>query len=279
MSLRRERTRRRVKTKNKSLKLKTFRSFSEVQKALNSFSITCLDITNQYLENIKKQDSLNAFIEIYEEEALNSAKLIDKKIKQKKAGRLAGMVIAVKDNICYSGHKVSAASKILDGFESLYTATALQNLIDNDAIIIGRLNCDEFAMGSSNENSIYGPVKNPHNHLKVAGGSSGGSAAAVSAGLCLAALGSDTGGSVRQPASFCGVVGLKPTYSRVSRHGLIAYASSFDQIGPITNNVEDAALILEIISGKDNFDSTVSQKRIEEYSKLSQLKKEKNCLF
>ena len=167
MSLRRERTRRRVKTKNKSLKLKTFRSFSEVQKALNSFSITCLDITNQYLENIKKQDSLNAFIEIYEEEALNSAKLIDKKIKQKKAGRLAGMVIAVKDNICYSGHKVSAASKILDGFESLYTATALQNLIDHDAIVIGRLNCDEFAMGSSNENSIYGPVKNPNNYIKV----------------------------------------------------------------------------------------------------------------
>ena len=279
MSLRRERTRRRVKTKNKSLKLKTFRSFSEVQKALNSFSITCLDITNQYLENIKKQDSLNAFIEIYEEEALNSAKLIDKKIKQKKAGRLAGMVIAVKDNICYSGHKVSAASKILDGFESLYTATALQNLIDHDAIIIGRLNCDEFAMGSSNENSIYGPVKNPHNHLKVAGGSSGGSAAAVSAGLCLAALGSDTGGSVRQPASFCGVVGLKPTYSRVSRHGLIAYASSFDQIGPITNNVEDAALILEIISGKDNFDSTVSQKRIEEYSKLNPIKKKKKIAY
>ena len=188
------------------------------------------------------------------------------------------MVIAVKDNICYSGHKVSAASKILDGFESLYTATALQNLIDHDAIIIGRLNCDEFAMGSSNENSIYGPVKNPHNHLKVAGGSSGGSAAAVSAGLCLAALGSDTGGSVRQPASFCGVVGLKPTYSRVSRHGLIAYASSFDQIGPITNNVEDAALILEIISGKDNFDSTVSQKRIEQYSKLNPTKKRKKLL-
>ena len=188
-----------------------------------------------------------------------------KRLKKERRG-LAGMVLGIKDNICYKDHKLSAASKILDNFESLFTATSVQRLINEGAIIIGRLNCDEFAMGSANENSIYGPVKNPANNLKVAGGSSGGSAAAVAAGLCMAALGSDTGGSIRQPAAFCGVVGIKPTYSRVSRHGLIAYASSFDQIGPITNTVEDAALILEIIAGKDEFDSTVSTKDKELYS-------------
>jgi aspartyl-tRNA(Asn)/glutamyl-tRNA(Gln) amidotransferase subunit A len=176
------------------------------------------------------------------------------------------MVVGIKDNLCYKNHKVSASSKILDGFESLFTATSVQRLIDEDAIIIGRLNCDEFAMGSANENTIYGTVKNPLHNLKVAGGSSGGSAAAVAAGLCLAALGSDTGGSIRQPAAFCGIVGLKPTYARVSRYGLIAYASSFDQIGPLTNNVSDAALILEVIAGKDDFDSTVSKKYVDNYS-------------
>ena len=177
------------------------------------------------------------------------------------------MVIGIKDNICFKNHKVSAASKILGGFESMFTATALQNLIDQDAIIIGRLNCDEFAMGSANENTKYGPVKNPLDTSRVAGGSSGGSAAAVAAGLCLAALGSDTGGSVRQPAAFCGVIGFKPTYSRVSRHGLIAYGSSFDQIGPIVNSAYDAALIMEVMSGRDNFDNTASTLPVEKYTK------------
>jgi aspartyl-tRNA(Asn)/glutamyl-tRNA(Gln) amidotransferase subunit A len=189
------------------------------------------------------------------------------------------MVVGIKDNLCYKDHKVSAASKILNGFESLFTATSVQRILDEDAIIIGRLNCDEFAMGSANQNTIYGTVKNPLDNSKVAGGSSGGSAAAVAAGLCLAALGSDTGGSIRQPASFCGVVGIKPTYSRVSRHGLIAYASSFDQIGPLTNNVEDAAIILEVISGKDDFDSTVSSKKVEAYSKASFDKKSKKIAY
>ena len=179
------------------------------------------------------------------------------------------MVIAIKDNICYKGHKISASSKILEDFESIYSATVIEKLLKEDAIIIGRLNCDEFAMGSANENSIYGPVLNPHNKRKVAGGSSGGSAAAVAAGLCLVALGSDTGGSIRQPASFCGVVGLKPTYSRVSRHGLIAYASSFDQIGPLTNNIDDAGLVLEVISGKDDFDATVSNSPIGKYNEYN----------
>ena len=184
------------------------------------------------------------------------------------AGKLAGMVVALKDNICFKGHRVTAASKILEGFESLYSATVVERLLKEDAIIIGRVNCDEFAMGSGNETSFYGPVKNPHNPEKVSGGSSGGSAAAVAADLCQAALGSDTGGSIRQPAAFCGVVGLKPTYSRVSRYGLIAYASSFDQIGPITKSVGDAALITEIISGKDPNDSTSSSAKIEPYNNL-----------
>tara|TARA_B100001250_G_scaffold66268_1_gene52713 strand:+ start:9071 stop:10489 length:1419 start_codon:yes stop_codon:yes gene_type:complete len=246
--------------------LKIFRSFFEVQGALKSKNTTCVEITSNYLQNISEKSEINAFIEVYSEEALAQAKIIDQKIRKGTSGRLAGMVLGIKDNICYKNHKVSAASKILNNFESLFTATSVQRLLDEDAIIIGRLNCDEFAMGSANENTIYGPVKNPLDQRKVAGGSSGGSAAAVAAGLCMAALGSDTGGSIRQPAAFCGVVGIKPTYSRVSRHGLIAYASSFDQIGPITNTVEDAALILGLISGKDDFDSTASNKEVEDYN-------------
>ncbi len=242
------------------------RSFLELQKSLKKGDFTCVHITQAYINKISENKHLNAFVEVYAEEALEAAKTIDQKIKDGNAGRLAGMVLGIKDNLCYKNHKVSAASKILRDFESLYTATSVQRVLDEDAIIIGRLNCDEFAMGSANENTIYGVVKNPLDNSKVAGGSSGGSAAAVSAGLCLAALGSDTGGSIRQPAAFCGIVGVKPTYSRVSRHGLIAYASSFDQVGPLTNNTEDAALILEVISGKDNFDSTVSKKPVEKYS-------------
>ena len=165
----------------------------------------------------------------------------------------------MKDNICFEGHEVTASSKILKGFKSMFSATAVENIINEDGIIIGRLNCDEFAMGSSNENSIYGPVKNPHN-LNKSQGFFGGSAAAVAEDLCNAALGSDTGGSVRQPASFCGVVGFKPTYGRVSRNGLIAYGSSFDQIGIFSKNIDDTNLISHVISGADKFDSTVSRK-------------------
>ena len=259
--------------------MSTFRSFIEVQEALAKNKTTCLEITNTFLAKIEEYKHLNAFVEIFNNEALNRAKEIDKKIKTGTAGRLAGMVLGIKDNICYKGHSVSASSRILNGFESLFSATVIKKLIAEDAIIIGRLNCDEFAMGSSNENTIYGPVKNPMDIKKVPGGSSGGSAAAVSAGLCLAALGSDTGGSVRQPAAFCGVVGLKPTYSRVSRSGLIAYASSFDQIGPITNNVEDAALLLEVISGQDNYDNTVSKRSIEKYSTFNLKNKPKNIAY
>lgn len=225
-------------------------------------------MVSYYLDRIENHKDLNIYLEVFSEEAQTQAQKVDLKLQQGTAGRLAGMVIALKDNICYKGHRVSASSKILEGFESLYSATVVERLLAEDAIIIGRLNCDEFAMGSSNENSAFGPVKNPHNSSKVAGGSSGGSAAAVAADLCQVALGSDTGGSIRQPAAFCGVVGLKPTYARVSRFGLIAYASSFDQIGPLTKSIEDAAIVTEIIAGKDENDSTSSSVSVSNFSNL-----------
>ena len=247
--------------------MKFYRSLSSIKKAIKANEISCLSLTKSYLNNIERLKDLNAFIEVFTEEVIIRAKKIDIKIKTGKAGKLAGMVIGIKDNICYKNHKVSAASKILNGFVSLYNSTVVERLLDEDAIIIGRLNCDEFAMGSTNQNSFYGHVKNPINVSMVPGGSSGGASAAVAANLCLATLGSDTGGSIRQPASFCGTIGLKPTYSRVSRFGLIAFASSFDQIGPITNTIEDAAIILEVISGKDNYDSTTSIEKVYQYSK------------
>ena len=242
-----------------------YQTFAEVKSALSSGK-TVLDVVEHYLNEIQKQPELNAFLEVFETSAREKAILVDQRRKEGKAGRLAGMVIGLKDNFCYKGHKVSASSKILEGFESLYTGTAVQRLLDEDAVIIGRLNCDEFAMGSSNENSAYGPVKNPLNHSLVPGGSSGGSATAVAANFCTAALGSDTGGSIRQPASFTGTFGLKPSYGRISRFGLIAYASSFDQIGPFTNDLADSALLLEVMAGKDQYDNTVSSKPVEVYS-------------
>lgn len=247
------------------------RTFTEVKNALASGD-TVVGILEGYLAQIESTKHLNAFLEVFEESARKKAKEVDQKIKDGTAGRLAGMVIGLKDNLCYEGHKVSAASKILEGFESLYTATAVQRLLDEDAILVGRLNCDEFAMGSSNENSAFGPVLNPLGENRVPGGSSGGSAAAVAAGCCTAALGSDTGGSIRQPASFTGTVGFKPTYGRISRYGLIAYASSFDQIGPFTNDVADAALLTEIMAGSDDFDSTASTQPVDHYSSFSEEK-------
>lgn len=245
-----------------------YKSFSEVKNALSA-GRTVVDIVKHYLAEIETQKDLNAFLEVFESDALQQAALIDSKLKAGNAGKLAGMVIGLKDNICYEGHRVSAASKILENFESIYSATVVERLLAEDAVIIGRLNCDEFAMGSSNENSAYGPVKNNLKFSHVPGGSSGGSAVAVSAGLCTAALGSDTGGSIRQPASFTGTVGFKPTYGRISRYGLIAYASSFDQIGPLTNTVADTALLYEIMAGKDLKDSTSSSKIVEVSTEFS----------
>ena len=178
-----------------------YNSFADIRTALATGD-TVENITRYYLSEIEAKAHLNIFLEVFTEDALATSKLIDEKIKKGTAGRLAGMVIGLKDNLAYKGHKVSAASKILEGFESLYTASAVQRLLDEDAIIIGRLNCDEFAMGSSNENSAFGPVLNPLNEKMVPGGSSGGSAAAIAANLCTVSLGSDTGGSIRQPASF-----------------------------------------------------------------------------
>ncbi len=238
-----------------------YKTIADIRQALAAGE-TVSSIVESSISNIKGKSSLNAFVEIFEDSARSSAVKVDEKIKKGSAGKLAGVILGIKDNICYKGHKVSASSKILNNFESLYTATVLQRLIDEDAIVIGRLNCDEFAMGSSNENSFYGNVNNNFDESYVPGGSSGGSAVAVSAGLCTVALGSDTGGSVRQPASWTNTYGLKPTYGCFSRYGLIAYASSFDQIGVFTNSIEDSELIFDLSKGEDPMDSTsISKER------------------
>ena len=242
-------------------------SFSEINQLLIQGQLDLVDICEYYIKKIEHSGT-NSFIEIFKESALKKASEVNDKIKDKSQGALAGMIIGVKDNICYKDHEVTASSKMLKGFNSVFNATAVRRLLEEDAIIIGRLNCDEFAMGSSNENSFYGPVKHHLDETRVPGGSSGGSAVAVAEGLCMASLGSDTGGSIRQPASFCGVIGMKPSYGRVSRNGLLAYASSFDQIGVFTKHIEDACLLTHVMSGKDEFDSTLAsvethQKKIE----------------
>lgn len=245
-----------------------YRSFAQVQTDLCAGNTTCRAVVGDYLTRIADNQDLNAFTEVYADEARAKADDLDRRMAANApVGRLAGMVIGLKDVLSYAGHGLRAGSNILENFTAQFTATAVQRLLDEDAIIIGRQNCDEFAMGSSNENSAFGTVKNAADPLRVPGGSSGGSAVAVQAGLCLASIGSDTGGSVRQPAAFCGVVGLKPTYGRISRWGLVAYGSSFDCIGPITNTPDDAALLLEIMAGPDEFDSTVSSVPVQEYTK------------
>lgn len=242
-------------------------SFFQSRERLHAGKTTCQEIVRACLANIhSKNDKLNAFLSVYEQEALERAKGVDQKIQRGKAGKLAGMVVGIKDVLCYRDHPLQCGSRILDGFHSQFTATAVQRLLDEDAIIIGRNNCDEFAMGSSCENSAFGPVINADGQNRVPGGSSGGSAVAVQSGMCTVALGTDTGGSVRQPASFCGIIGMKPTYSRISRHGLAAYASTFDTIGIFSNSIEDSALVLEVIAGKDDYDSTVSRQLVEEYT-------------
>ena len=234
-------------------------SLADIQEKIIKKEISLVQVCQEYINRIKSSTS-NAFLEVFEEEALSKAEEIQKKIIRNNFGLLAGAFVGLKDNICYKDHNLTASSKMLEGFKSLFSATAVEKILNEDAIILGRLNCDEFAMGSSNENSIYGPVKNPKDEKKVPGGSSGGSAASVAEGLCNIALGSDTGGSIRQPASFCGVIGMKPTYGRISRNGLIAYGSSFDQIGVFSKTIQDANILIHVMSGSDKFDSTVSSK-------------------
>lgn len=246
-----------------------FNNVEEYHSQLKSGSITCVQAVHHYLDKISSAAHLNAFIEVFAEEALQRAEeLDDLRNKGKFSGKLHGVVIGLKDVICYKDHQLTASSGILKGFRSLFSATAVERLLLQGAIIIGNLNCDEFAMGSSSENSVYGRVMNALDESRVPGGSSGGSAVAVQAGLCMISLGSDTGGSVRQPADFCGIIGLKPTYGRISRHGLIAYASSFDQIGIFGTSVEDIALTLEVMAGPDEFDSSVAKKIVPSYTSL-----------
>ena len=243
-----------------------YKNHKEKLELIKSDKLDLVENVKHFLKNIEDQKDLNSFNFVFNAESIESAKTIEQKIKNNSAGKLAGMVIAIKDVLAFKDHPLTCSSNILKNFTSLYTATAVQKLINEDAIIIGKTNCDEFAMGSSNENSAFGNVLNPIDKSRVPGGSSGGSAVAVAANLCDVSLGTDTGGSIRQPAAFCGIFGLKPTYGRVSRFGLTAFASSFDSIGPFSKNVEDAALVMEVISGKDLNDSTSVEKVIPDFS-------------
>lgn len=245
----------------------TFHSIQDYHAALRDGNTTCEAAVQFYLQRIRNEKKLNAFVNVYEEEALEiSRRLDDQRKKGKPTGKLHGVIVGLKDIICYKDHPLTAASKSLSQFVSIYNATVVEKLLQEEAIIIGHLNCDEFAMGSTNENSVYGKVLNALDNSRVPGGSSGGSAVAVQADLCMVSLGSDTGGSVRQPADFCGIIGMKPTYGRISRYGLIAYASSFDQIGVFGKNIPDLAILLEVISGPDPKDATSSKEKVEDYA-------------
>ncbi len=241
-------------------------SFKDLHISLQAGLPDLRTTVEQCLANIDQQKHLNAFVRIYAEEALAHAATIQQKAQNTHAGRLAGLIVGIKDMLCYKDHPLQASSKILEGFISQINATTVERLIHEDALIIGHQNCDEFGMGSSTENSIFGPVRNAINTSKVAGGSSGGSAVAVQAHMCHVALGTDTGGSVRQPAAFCGLIGLRPTYGRNSRYGMVAHASSFDTIGILANSIYDCAAVLEVIAGPDAYDSTTSQHPVDKYT-------------
>ncbi len=244
-----------------------FTTIKDYHNNLQSGQTTVVEAVRFFVETALSGASLNAWLNIYEDEALATAKKLDEHIATGEPLRpLHGVVVGLKDVIAYKHHPLSAASKMLENFHSIFDATVVEKLQQAGAVILGRQNCDEFAMGSSNENSAYGPVKNGIDPTRVPGGSSGGSAVGVQMNHCMISLGSDTGGSVRQPADFCGIVGLKPSYGRISRYGLTSYASSFDQIGIFAKSVGDVAVVLEIIAGPDAFDSTVSQLPVPAYS-------------
>ncbi|MCI0487927.1 MAG: Asp-tRNA(Asn)/Glu-tRNA(Gln) amidotransferase subunit GatA [Blastocatellia bacterium] len=241
-------------------------SIRTIRERIAARTLSAVELCRAALDRIERLSELNAFITVTADAALARAEQIDRAAASgDPLPPLAGAIIAIKDNMVISGVRTTAGSRILFNYKPPYTATAVERLRQAGAIVVGKTNCDEFAMGSSNENSAYGPVKNPWDAARVPGGSSGGSAVAVAAGMATAALGSDTGGSIRQPASLCGVVGIKPTYGRVSRYGLIAFGSSLDQIGPLANSVEDVARILNSIAGRDSSDSTSSDIETDDY--------------
>ncbi|MBO7508423.1 MAG: Asp-tRNA(Asn)/Glu-tRNA(Gln) amidotransferase subunit GatA, partial [Clostridia bacterium] len=246
-------------------------SLLEISKKIHNKEVSSEEITKQIIENIKKTENLNALNSYNFDEAIERAKEVDQKIANgEDLPVLAGVPIVIKDNINIKGQKTTCSSKMLENYVSVYDATVIEKLKSQYAIFVGKANMDEFAMGSSNENSAFGPVLNPVDTTRVPGGSSGGSAASVAGFQCYAALGTDTGGSIREPASFCGVVGLKPTYGRVSRYGVVAFASSLDQVGPITRTVKDNAVMLSAIAGYDPKETTSSKLPVPDY--LSEIK-------
>ncbi|MCK5898188.1 MAG: Asp-tRNA(Asn)/Glu-tRNA(Gln) amidotransferase subunit GatA [Methylococcales bacterium] len=242
------------------------KTITELAKSLRTKEISSVELTQHYLTRIKQYSELNSYISVTERQALAAAKIADEQLQKTDAPLLTGIPIAQKDIFCTEGIKTSCGSKMLDNFIAPYNATVVEKFNQSGAVMLGKLNMDEFAMGSSNETSFYGTVKNPWDNNTVAGGSSGGSAAAVAARLAVATTGTDTGGSIRQPASFCGITGLKPTYGRVSRYGMIAYASSLDQGGVMTRSAEDAAILLQTMAGFDEKDSTSAQEVVPNYS-------------
>lgn len=242
-------------------------SFSSLRSLLRSQKVTSIEVAGQLLQHIQTKKDLNAFVNVYDQEIVEHAAVVNQKIKEHKGGPLAGMVVGLKDMIAYKDHPLQAGSKILTNYISPFDATVTERLLAADALIIGHQNCDEFGMGSSSENAYFGTVLNPLDKTRVAGGSSGGSAAAVKAKMCHVSIGTDTGGSVRQPAAFCGLVGFKPSYGRISRHGVVAYASSFDTVGILAHTVEDCARVLEVIAGPDAFDDTAAAREIPRYTR------------
>jgi aspartyl-tRNA(Asn)/glutamyl-tRNA(Gln) amidotransferase subunit A len=246
-----------------------YKSAHEISQMIRKGETTSEEVTRCSLDRIEKNDhKLGAFLEVFADEAMENAKEVDRKLKNgEKLPPLAGVPVGVKDNMCLKGHKATCGSKMLENFVSPYDATVVEKLKANGAVIMGKLNMDEFAMGSSNETSAFKKVKNPYDLERVPGGSSGGSAASVAAGEVYCSLGSDTGGSIRQPAAFCGIVGMKPTYGRVSRYGLVAFASSLDQIGPFARDAQDCAMMMNAICGHDSKDSTSASVKDEDFTK------------